>query len=240
MRSPEDVFQDMERDRAQREGEIRLIENVGVRLTEDREKEMVRRSLVLLTYAHLEGFCRFALLAYAASVNSAKVPCSEAITPLVASTLSRAFAALRDVNSKHPAFKNLPEDRGLHLVAREQTFVEKYEELAAQAVDIPDKLVDMRSNMTSLVLKRNLYVLGLDYPSVDKHSGTINKLVNKRNAIAHGDLMEIPSEEEAKGYVVAAFDVMRFVQQETYEALKKQAYRRREVPEEAAVAAEAG
>src|SRR5438067_10161708 len=44
------------------------IENVIARSQSDEEQAMLRRSLVLLTYAHLEGFCKFALMAYASAI----------------------------------------------------------------------------------------------------------------------------------------------------------------------------
>lgn len=87
-----------------------------------------------------------------------------------------------------------------------------------------------KSNLTSVILKRNLYQLGLEYPTVDRHGGTIDRLVGVRNAIAHGDALKNPNESEAKDYVAAAFVVMRFVQNEVYGALQKKVYRR--TPEE--------
>ena len=64
MHSADDVFQDLEGDRDQREAEIRLLENIAARSSSDLERNMLSRSLALLIYAHLEGFCKFALLAY--------------------------------------------------------------------------------------------------------------------------------------------------------------------------------
>ncbi len=227
MRSPDDVLQDLERDRQQREAEIRLIENVAARSESDAERSMLRRSLVLLAYAHLEGFCKFALFAYAAAVNEARLPCKEAAVPLVAATLTKVFAALRDANSKHPVFgRSLPDDQKLHLSAREQRFIEDFDKITATVVEIPDHVVDTESNLKSAVLKRNLYRLGLDYPAVEPHSGTLNRLLGVRNAIAHGDAIKVPKEEELREYLTAGFAIMGVVQGEIYDALRRGAYRR--------------
>src|SRR5205814_9631400 len=59
------------------------IENVIARSQSDEEQAMLRRSLVLLTYAHLEGFCKFALMAYASAINALRLPCKDASIPLV-------------------------------------------------------------------------------------------------------------------------------------------------------------
>lgn len=234
MRSPDDVFQDLERDRQQREAEIRLIENLTSRCSIEAERCMLRRSLVLLTYAHLEGFCKFALFAYAGAVNAMRLSCREAASALVASSLSKVFAALRDTNSKHPYFASgLPDDRGLHLSAREQLFIENFEAIATTRVEIPDHVVDTKSNLNAIILKRNLFQLGLNYPAVDTHGGSLNRLLGVRNAIAHGDALKVPKDAELQEYIAAAFGVMGFVQSEVFEALKGETYKRRPGPQAA-------
>ena len=227
MRSPEEVYGDIENDRSQREREIRLIENIASRSEDEAERDMLRRSLILLTYAHFEGFCKFALLAYASTVNAIGLPCRDACTPLVAATLGKIFAALRDVNTKHEDFaRGLPDDRDLHMLARQRSFIDNYETILARRVELQDSLVDTKSNLNSLTLKRNLYQLGLEYPVVETHRGSIDKLLGVRNAIAHGDALKVPTENEVEEYTAAAFNVMRFVQQEVYGALRNEAYRK--------------
>jgi HEPN superfamily RiboL-PSP-like protein len=152
---------------------------------------------------------------------------AHATTPLVAATLSRVFAALRDVNSKHPYFAGkLPDDRDLHRLARERVFIDGFEAISTQKVEISDRVIDTKSNLSSIILKRNLFQLGLDYPVVDRLGGTIDRLLGVRNAIAHGDILKMPGESEAREYVVAAFDVMRFIQNEVYGALQNRTYQR--------------
>jgi hypothetical protein len=226
MRSPEDVFEELEQDRASREGEIRLIENVIARSRDEKEKTMLRRSLVLLTYAHLEGFCKFALTAYASTINALHIPCKDASIPLVALTLARVFAALRDLNSKHPEFSKIADDRELHMLARERAFLESFDKIAVRQVEIPDSVVDTKSNLSSIVLKRNLYQLGLRYPIVASHAGRIDRLLGTRNAIAHGDKLKEPKESDVKDYLQASFEVMEFVQREVFESLKAKIYQR--------------
>lgn len=231
MRSLEQVHEDIEKDRAIREGEIRLIENIAARTDNEAEAGMLRRSLILLAYAHFEGFCKFALLAYASAINAIGLPCREACTPLVAATLSKVFAALRDVNNKHEAFAyGLPDDRDLHLLARHRSFIDNYETIIARRVELADSLVDTKSNLNSLVLKRNLYQLGLEYPVVDTHRSSIDRMLGVRNAIAHGDALKVPTADEVAEYTTAAFEVMQFVQLEVYNALRNEAYRRRLAP----------
>ncbi|MGO4712103.1 MAE_28990/MAE_18760 family HEPN-like nuclease [Bradyrhizobium sp. 2TAF24] len=226
MHSPEQTYEELEDDRASREREIRLIENTIAKSSNEQEQNMLRRSLVLLAYAHLEGFVKFSLAAYAGAVNSLQLQCKDASTPLVALTLSRAFSALRDANSKHPEFSRLSEDKELHLLARERSFIENFERIISTQVEIPDHVVDTKSNLSSLVLKRNLYQLGLKYPIVAKHGSTIDRLLGMRNAIAHGDKLKTPKPHDISEYLSASFAVMKFVQDEIFAALRDKAYQR--------------
>lgn len=230
MRSPDDVFQDLESDRNQRESEIRLVENLAAQAGTDQERGMLLRSLVLLMYAHLEGFCKFALLAYSGAVNSLRIPCKEAAFPVLAASLGDILAALRNLDSKAPEFRTvLPDDKDLHMLWRERTFVESYETVMSRIVEIPDRVVDTKANLNTRVLKRNLYQLGLNYPEVDRHRGAIDSLLGVRNAIAHGDALRVPKTEEVDRYTTAAFEVMRFVQESVYCALRDEIFKRQPV-----------
>src|SRR3979411_1791662 len=84
MRSPEEVFEDIENDRAHREREIRLIENIASRTESESEANMLRRSLVLLTYSlfPLRGLLQICTSVFNALVLS----CRDATTPLVAAS----------------------------------------------------------------------------------------------------------------------------------------------------------
>src|SRR5262249_40786788 len=137
--------------------EIKLIEKVAARIESAEERDMLSRSLILLTYAHFEGFCKFALTAYTSAINALDLPCREACTPLVAATLSKILGALRDGNRKHQEFRALPNDLELHLSAREHVFIDRYEVMIAKKVVLSEKLVDAKSNLNTMILKRNLY-----------------------------------------------------------------------------------
>jgi hypothetical protein len=184
--------------------------------------------LVILTYAHLEGFTKFVLFAYTSSINSMKLRCSNAAVPIAAASLSRVFAALRNPDSKHEFFKRkMPDDAKLHLVAREHAFVGEFDQVYAQDVEISDALIDTKSNLSPDVLRKLLFQLGLPYGKVDEHQTTISKLLGVRNSITHGDRLKIPSEAEVKEYIGSALDVMSFLQSEIYSALHNQIYLRK-------------
>lgn len=95
----------------------------------------------------------------------------------------------------------------------------------ATAVEIPDSFVNTESNLSAVVLKKNLYKLGLAFDAIDGHGRTIGMLLGKRNQIAHGEMVT-PTKADTDRYVAAAFDVMKFVQAEVYEALNNRAYQK--------------
>ncbi|WFU33163.1 MAE_28990/MAE_18760 family HEPN-like nuclease [Bradyrhizobium brasilense] len=227
MQSPESVYSDLEADRRSRESEIRLIERLLAMSRLDDEKNMIKRSLILVAYAHLEGFCKFSLFSYAAALNSSGMRCSDASIPIAAASLSKVFAALRDPQSKHPAFRrSMPDDAQLHLAAREQIFLDAFHSVSSGKLDIPDRVIDTKSNLSPDVLRKMLFQLGLSYASVEQHESKLAKLLGIRNAIAHGDRLKVPTDVELSEYMTIVFAVMAFLQTEIFTALKKQVYLR--------------
>jgi len=149
---------------------------------------MLFRTSVLLTYSHLEGFCRFALTAYLSAINALNLSSNDASPAIVAASLSEIFGALRHPQTKHEFFAAaLPDDTKLHLIAREREFIENLQAAMQRPVKLPDNLIDTESNLKPIVLMKNLFKLGLDYKLVEPHKATVNKLLGVRNAIAHGD-----------------------------------------------------
>jgi hypothetical protein len=158
-----------------------------------------------------------------------KIKCNDASFIVAAASLTNVFKALRNVQSKHPVFARLlPDDTKLHLLARESEFIEKFESVVASTIELPDDVVDTESNLSSVILKKNLFKLGLNFPALKKEQeAQLNKLLGIRNAIAHGDILKVPKHEEVLEYADLAFRTMSFLQLEIYRALTEQVYLRR-------------
>jgi|GEM_PF-5448794 len=226
MRSVEDVVGDLEADRLSRETELRLIERLAMG-SKDTERVILKRSIVLLSYAHLEGFCRFSISTYASALNSFCLSCDEATAAVAAAGMTDVFKALRDTNSKHQLFKkSLSDDRVLHMSAREQTFVEETRKFFARPVSIPDDLVETHYSLSTDVIRKLMFQVGLKAEEVEPRRGAIDRLKHIRNLIAHGDRLKVPSDEDTASYVVTAIGVMSFLQQEITFALSNQTYRK--------------
>ncbi|MBN2970665.1 hypothetical protein JW805_01370 [Roseomonas aeriglobus] len=228
MRSVDDVSRDIELDRQSRESEIRLLERYLASAEPEEERKALRRCIIVVSYSHFEGFCKFALTAYLAAINSYNIASSDASIPLVAASMTDIFEALRNESKKHTIFrKELANDVDVHRLARQQAFVSSYEStLASKVVSISEKVVDAKSNLNAIVLKRNLYAVGLSLDFVEEHRAVIDSLLHVRNSIAHGDTLMDPKPEQMLKYQESMSTIMSRVQQEVLQALIGRRYLR--------------
>lgn len=211
-----------------RQDEIRFFQNTfNKNLIKEEELDQSRRALILLLYAHYEGFVKFTLALYVNTVNSEKVICKNANSAIVAATLSHIFQDLRNPDKKHKDFKrDLPDDTQLHRFARDQEFVERTKEFNGVQVLIPDNLVDMESNLKPVVLKKNLYRLGFEYDGIKDVEGDIHKLLSFRNGIAHGSFKDGITKKQYDDLSQATYKVMTFVRELVTRSLKEKKFRK--------------
>lgn len=167
---------------------MRFFHNLCEDISEKAKKDQFRRALVLLLYSHFEGYCKFALTLYVTAVNSAGLTCGQASPAIVAASLHDVFVKLRDGTGKAPEFRNkLPDDTKLHRFAMDREFIERTAEIMSRPVAIPDDAVNTESNLKPVVLRKNLYRLGLPHDQFEPFEGAIDKLLAIRNKIAHGE-----------------------------------------------------
>jgi len=143
--------------------------------------------MLVMVYAHYEGFCKFALERYVKAVNDASIKCGEASAPVVAGSWSAIFSAVESGDQKSKIFKSkLPDDERLHRFARRREFVEKFRDFEELVAEVPGDTVDTESNLWPIVMQKNLYLIGLDHEAFSKHDGDISQLMRRRNNISHG------------------------------------------------------
>jgi hypothetical protein len=127
MNAPE-LWAEIEADQTWRLDEIRFFQNRLPELQTTDEQNQYRRALILILYAHFEGFFQFALAHYIKAINTRAPMCRDAQPALAASTMSEVFRELRNPDSKCNEFRHtLPDDSKLHRFARDKEFVEKFE-----------------------------------------------------------------------------------------------------------------
>jgi hypothetical protein len=91
---------ELEADQAWRRDEIRFFQNQAARLDTTERPNPFQRVLILLLYAHFEGFSRFALTLYVNAVNGTGMICGEANSAIAAASLANLFRDLRDPQHK--------------------------------------------------------------------------------------------------------------------------------------------
>jgi hypothetical protein len=179
---------ELEAEMAWRQDEIRFFQNQGADLDDEDRQEQYRRALILVLYAHFEGFCKFALTLYVNTVNREGIKCAQANHAIAAASLADVFMALRDRSAKCADFRNAaPDDTKLHRFARDREFVERTADFLQRTVSIPDDVVDTESNLKPVVLRKNLFRLGLPHDLFATFEDGINQLLAYRNRIAHGE-----------------------------------------------------
>lgn len=180
--------------------ELKLLKNLSINLTTS-QGDIYRRSLVVFLYAHFEGFFQFALTHYIETINDQNIPCSKANTHLISATLTNVFKALREDNAKCDFLrKDAPNDHKLHRFFRENQFIENSSDIFSRKVEIKATYIDLESNLSPIVVKKNLYKLGLPYSLDHEVEGHLLRLKNIRNKIAHGERKEGVDALEYQGF----------------------------------------
>jgi hypothetical protein len=204
----DDFVAELFREHDWRFDEVRRLKNL---LSGDRDplgRDELRKSLVVVLYAHFEGFCVFALEHYLIAVNQEKIDCRDANPAVLAGAWNGVFGAMESGDQKCRIFSQpLPNDQKLHRHWRRRHFVEEIDRLSRFKVVIPEDVIDTESNLKPEVLQRNLFLLGLDFRFVDPYADIISNLLGRRNRIAHGDDRRGVTELEYDAYESAVFEV---------------------------------
>jgi hypothetical protein len=221
------VWAEIEAEQEWRESELRALQNMAESLPSEAEKDRFRRALVMMLYAHFEGFCKFSLGLYVREVNSARITCGDATYAIAAASLTDMFEALRNPLKKCDEFRNeLPDDEKLHRFARDREFIERTHEIESRIVSIPDHIVDVEDNLKPIVLRKLLFRLGMDHDQFAAIEGQIHWLLNYRNGIAHGSFRDGVSEDRYHPLYEAVFNIMNAVKRDVLTALSNRGYLR--------------
>jgi len=207
--------------------EVRKLQNLINGERDSTERSELRKSLVVLLYAHFEGFCVFALEHYLATVNRCRLSCRDAVASIVAGSWEPIFNAMEHGDEKCRVFlRPLPDDRRLHRHWRRRHFVDEIETFWNLPVELDEKVIDAESNLKPEVLQRNLFVLGLDHRFVEPFAAKLQNLLGRRNRIAHGDDRRPVDEREYSEYETAVFEICVRLVDFLGESVAARAYKR--------------
>lgn len=182
-----EYFQEqIEIEREWREAEIRFLDN-NQRVLSSEDKKRIRRSILCLLYAHIEGFVKFAFSLYIDEINKKKLTCSDVKPVIAAAAFYKEFTALKNNDKKSKIFrKKSPDDSQLHRLSREIEFIENIGEFYSYPVVIPENFVNTENNVGQQVIEKMLFQVGLNYEDLKNIYSPLNRLLNVRNDISHG------------------------------------------------------
>lgn len=152
----------------------------------------VIKTLIVMLYAHFEGFVKDSLELYVEYINSTGKELSCFINSIVVASLHKTFNSYEDKNRKCKLFKNdAPVEDYLHTFFRRKEFSDAFTtDYLRLKVKIGSDVINTKSNLAYRVLQENLYKLGLDYNFFHDRNVEIDRLLNLRNSVAHGSQKE--------------------------------------------------
>jgi hypothetical protein len=182
------VRSELEYDLAWRKEELVRIRNLIFDQGDEVSRDQLRRTYVVMLYAHFEGYCRLAFSTYVAEINAAGLKRREVVTALRAGSMTSVFRAYENRDAKCEIFaKALPDDSALHRLARQIDLVGEFGAFESKDFELdPETIVQTESNLKPVVLRKILYALGLPWDSLRGVEGAIYRMVNVRNDIGHG------------------------------------------------------
>lgn len=189
-------------------------------------KDIVGKSIILLLYAHWEGFIKKSSKYYLQYISEKKIALNQ---------LTRNFEAIMLKKYARECI-----DRDSRNLAKEFAFMEAQQKRSDKPFKInidvnnefDDALIDTQHNLSSKVLKGIIQIVGIKYNNAIKTRETfldIN-LLKHRNAIGHGNQIRIEEEvspldsekiAKLKDFVVFMLDyyaevLLKYVEEELY------------------------
>jgi hypothetical protein len=185
--SYEGFLSELEAERAWREEEIRFLDNNQRAMGEVGEREMIRRSIICVLYAHIEGYVHFSFNLYVNKINDLNIKCSDAKPILAAAVLNNEIKYLIAGEKKSPIFnRSMPDDSNIHSLYRREEFIKSLALITDSLVKIPDGYINTENNVGREVVEKLLYKVGLEYDDLSNVVSELTQLLNARNDIAHG------------------------------------------------------
>ncbi len=188
-----DLAVELEKDLKWREAELAAFKRALSAATPGAVRhDALLRAMLLLVYAHFEGFCKFAWDLYLQIIEDTKPRRSDLVDALACFSMERDFRQLRG-NTSPESLWNFCTNLYPSLLNDEAQFSIRLE---------------TQSNLWPSLYSQNMLKAGLPDSAMSEHAARIKSLVNRRNDIAHGQKVAISDISEYQSYEDAALEVM--------------------------------
>ncbi|KAB8190211.1 hypothetical protein FH608_035070 [Nonomuraea phyllanthi] len=180
--------------------------------------------MLVMLYAHLEGFTKFALEQYALTINDAKVPVSRLKPQLLAACLLDCFKRYRSSEASDPYD---PSANRARQVLKDAELLQEISTLQNRVAVLDIKSVTSSdSNLSASVLRRNLALLALDDSDFHQFMHAMEGLLKLRNGIAHGEAVNLPSDPGFHKTEVRIFSLCETLMLVIYHSVRDETYLR--------------
>jgi hypothetical protein len=221
----EQLSTELEQEYLSRFEEINKVEEFfETRKRNDDISDIMRKSLIILLYAHYEGYCKRAFQFYVLYINKKEIQVSDVKYGIAAVNMQREFKKLFNTSSKPVRIKTYLEDGALQFHGRKRDFLNDYDCNIRKTIELKEDFISSEGNLKPDVLRKILFQLELDCSIVDTCQSEIYKLVNIRNSLVHGDHTRCPDQNEYDRYREAALSTMKNVKALIEKAFEEQAY----------------
>lgn len=192
-----------------RMGELGSLKTIPHRYhMEDQHIMMLKRYIVPAIYSLWEGFVKNTILIYIGEINKAKVP--------VGSICMNTLVYITDIDDN----LNLSTERK-HKNKKER-FIKNFQNLLTTPVNM--KLKVMTESNVNLGVVNNLLESFNIETIPDDYEGKLNKLLNFRNAIAHGDSAISVDEKEIAEFSQLVIELMMEIVERVEKGLSSKSY----------------
>jgi hypothetical protein len=188
--TPAELRAQLEDDLAWRLDELRHLRNALLNMQEQNQWPVhAMRAILVMQYAHLEGFAQNAFSLYIRAINDRQVPAKDLHPSLFACALVPEFDAIRLGSGND---QESEDGRLLRRAKLQVSFVQKVRDLIEQVMLIDaESAVSLEMNFGSEVLRRTLYRLGMPDGAVNRsHYNSLEFVRVTRNDISHGSRKE--------------------------------------------------
>jgi RiboL-PSP-HEPN len=172
------------------------------------EDSLWSRMCVPMIYAHWEGFTVSALKILINHLNELNLTPNQLSTKLVVVSLSDAYKPLS----------------GKQSFIQRVEFTDKFNKLLCSSVKF-NKKINTKSNLKSNVLEEICLMYDFNYENFSEVNSEIDRLVNIRNSIAHGENNIIPNKENICKYIDSVKLAMDILTNEIGDFIEKKKYR---------------
>lgn len=171
------------------------------------EEQLWCRMCIPMIYAHWEGFVVDALKIMLKHLNQLDLQSTQLPTNLVVVSMGDSYRTLS----------------GKQSFEQRINFTQSFNELLDKPVKFKTK-VDTKSNLKSNVFEDLCVAFGFDSSKFEGQLNDIDRLVNIRNSIAHGENSMRPDMQNIKKYIKSVKDAMDLLLYEIDDYLSEQRY----------------